>query len=67
MLIEKKADINNKEDNGFTPLMLAAMRGNIQVAALLLEKGADMNAVNKFGKTALQLAEEGAAAYPGQL
>lgn len=43
--------------------MLAAMRGNFQVAALLLEKGADMNAVNKFGKNALQLAEEGALAY----
>ena len=34
-----------------------------QVAALLLEKGADMTAVNKFGKNALQLAEEGALAY----
>ena len=30
---------------------------------LLLEKGADMTAVNKFGKNALQLAEEGALAY----
>ena len=63
MLIERKADINNREGNGFTPLMLAAMRGNFQVAALLLEKGADMTAVNKFGKNALQLAEEGALAY----
>ncbi len=52
MLIERKADINNREGNGFTPLMLAAMRGNFQVAALLLEKGADMTAVNKFGKNA---------------
>ena len=37
--------------------------GNFQVAALLLEKGADMTAGNKFGKNALQLAEEGALAY----
>ena len=33
MLIEKKADINNREGNGFTPLMLAAMRGNFQPPA----------------------------------
>lgn len=63
MLIEKKADINNQEGNGFTPLMVASMRGNFQVVALLLEKGADLSLVNKFGQSALQLAQDGAKAY----
>ena len=38
MLIERKAGINTREGSGFTRLMLAAMRGNFQVAALLLDK-----------------------------
>ena len=41
----------------------AVSDGQAELAKLLLEKGADMNAVNKFGKNALQLAEEGALAY----
>ncbi len=63
MLIAKGADFNGKESSDFTRQMLAAMRGNFPMAKLLIPKGANVNAVNKDGKNALQLAQEGAAAY----
>jgi len=38
------ADIEDRDGDGFTPLLLAAYEGHPQVAALLLEAGADPNA-----------------------
>jgi ankyrin repeat protein len=40
-----------------TPLQLAAELGNVDVMRLLIEKGADVNAVNKNRETALGLAK----------
>ena len=45
---------------GATPLHWAAIRGNGSVVALLLERGADRLAIDGNGKTALELASDGA-------
>ncbi|MBO4956888.1 MAG: ankyrin repeat domain-containing protein [Rickettsiales bacterium] len=55
-LLEKKADVNAKNDYRETPLHWAARNGHVDVVNALLEKGADINAVNNNGYTPLQLA-----------
>lgn len=48
-------DINRKIRGGFTPLHLAAIRGNAAAAELLIQAGADVDAVTKRGNTPLHL------------
>ena len=43
-------------DNGYTPLMYAAARGNAQMVELLIRNGADVTIMGKEGDTALELA-----------
>nr|CAB3221840.1 ankyrin repeat and SAM domain-containing protein 6-like [Phallusia mammillata] len=43
---------------GWTPLMIAAITGQVPMARLLVEKGANTNLKNKIGKTALELATD---------
>lgn len=43
-LLDHGADINAKDDYGFTALTKAAWHGYTEVVKLLLEKGADINA-----------------------
>ncbi len=62
-LVKKGVDINQPENNGYTPLMLAAMRGNDAVVDLLLKMGANPSAQNADGLTAAQLAENAKVAY----
>ena len=45
--------MNGRDADGNTPLILAAFYANPNCVALLLEKGADANATNKAGVTAL--------------
>jgi len=47
--------VNSRNENGFTPLILAVYRGNNEVAKLLVDKGADVNANSAMG-TALMAA-----------
>lgn len=54
-----KSGVNpNKEVGayGLTPLMGAVMRGNLEVARLLLDFGADVNAIDEHDKTPLDYA-----------
>jgi ankyrin repeat protein len=57
-LIDNGADVNAPMRNRVkqTPLMVAAARQNIKVAKLLLAKGADMYALDAFGRSALTYA-----------
>lgn len=56
MLIAKGANIDARDIYGSTPLMYAAKSGNTVLTKLLLEKGAEVNAVNNDNETALYIA-----------
>ena len=56
LLLDKGADVNTKNKDGVTVLMMASVEGQVDVVKLLLDKGADVNAKNKDGVTALVVA-----------
>lgn len=51
-------EANTKNSHGSTMLMFASHRGYINIAILLMVRGASLNARNKLGKTALMMAAE---------
>ena len=52
---KSRADVNKRDQDGMTPLMLAAMNGHDVCAKILLEKGADVK-IHVYGFTALHFA-----------
>jgi ankyrin repeat protein len=52
-LIDSGADVNARDANGDTPMIVAAFHGLNDIVKLLIEKGADVNAKNNLGSTAL--------------
>ena len=56
LLLERGVDMEAKDSNGCTPLLIAVSRGCRDVASLLLERGANKEAKNKGGCTPLHLA-----------
>src|SRR5688500_20231621 len=55
-LIDRGADINQREDNGRTALMFAVINLHYKKIKVLLEYGAGVNAESKLGGTALMVA-----------
>jgi len=56
LLLERKADANRADANGFTPLMAAAMKGcDRAVMKLLIGAGAKVGATNKMGLSAFEM------------
>ncbi len=56
-LLKEGAKINLlREENGMTPLSEAAFHGKLEIANLLIEKGANVTQANRDGNTALHLA-----------
>lgn len=48
-LLDCGVDVNEKRNDGFTALSLAAFFGHTRIVELLLERGADVRAVTRFG------------------
>lgn len=51
--LARTADLNVEDKRGATPLMYASAFGSMDAMKLLLDAGADVNAKNAFGATAL--------------
>ena len=49
-------DPNHGDREGFTPLHFAAQEGSLEAAQVLLDHGADVDRVNRFGNTPLSTA-----------
>ena len=62
LFIKAGIDINSRDKDGSTALMVASERGDVQMAQLLIQNGADVNAKNIDGYTALMY-----VAYKGNL
>ena len=56
ILIEKGADINAKEINGYTPLHFAVMHEKIPIASMLIKHGSNVQSSCNSGNTPLHLA-----------
>lgn len=57
LLEEKGAQVNARDDNGFTPLANAVLEGHTKCVKLLLEKGADKTVKLDSGESLLEVAE----------
>jgi len=55
-LLDKGADVNEKDGVGGTPLFWAVREGHTELAKLLIEKGADVNKGTNIGETPLYTA-----------
>jgi ankyrin repeat protein len=57
LLVARGADLEINNDYNRTPLLLVAREsGSAEVAAVLLDAGADVNAADRYGATSLELA-----------
>jgi ankyrin repeat protein len=56
LLKSQKVDVDAFSHRGTTPLMLASFNGDPKVARLLIDNGANVEARNKKGRTALHIA-----------
>src|SRR5262245_31383944 len=55
-LLTAGAEVDGREEGGWTALLWAAANGNASVAAALIEAGADVDVTNDDGDTPLSLA-----------
>ena len=53
---ELGADVNQRDEEGYTPLHNAASRGDLEVIRFLVEHGADPTAVSRVGQTTADMA-----------
>jgi ankyrin repeat protein len=64
-LLKRGADVNARDKDGKTALMIAAEHGELECVRLLLEAGADRALLDKLGNTALDYARESAKIWKG--
>ncbi|XP_061872017.1 protein phosphatase 1 regulatory subunit 12A isoform X1 [Colius striatus] len=67
LLIQAHYDVNIKDYDGWTPLHAAAHWGKEEACRILVENLCDMEAVNKVGQTAFDVADEDILAYLEEL
>ena len=53
LLLENSANLEYKDEDGYTPLLLASKQGYEAVVKLLLEKGANIESTGKWGLSPL--------------
>src|SRR5262249_36011729 len=56
LLLNRKADVNQRNSSGGTALINAAWRGDLEILNVLLDNGADINAHDDKGQTAAYVA-----------
>ena len=54
--LDKGADVNKKDNDGMTPLLIAVTLGHKEIVELLIAKGADVNVADPFSMTPLHFA-----------
>jgi uncharacterized protein len=57
-LAQLGANVNTANAGGWTPIMMAAARGDLETMTILLEHEADVTPRNKWGATALSEAQQ---------
>ncbi|KAL7148886.1 hypothetical protein ABFS83_05G003200 [Erythranthe nasuta] len=57
LIKHKDLNLEEKDENGFSAVMVAAVGGQIDTFELLVNAGADLETRNKYGETAITLAE----------
>lgn len=57
LLIVLDANINTRDNRGWTPLAISAHHGHAKIVRLLLERGADPDIPNNRNKFPIQLAK----------
>jgi ankyrin repeat protein len=62
-LLDRGANANHADDNGWTALLLACKGQHADAVELLYSRGADMSAMTKGGRTAQMLAPAIVAAH----
>ncbi|XP_041114093.1 protein phosphatase 1 regulatory subunit 12A-like isoform X5 [Polyodon spathula] len=67
LLIQAGYDVNIKDYDGWTPLHAAAHWGKEEACRVLVENLCDMDAVNKVGQTAFDVADEDVLGYLEEL
>ncbi len=53
LLMVNRELVNQKDDRGFTPLIMSTYTGNLELTKLLIELGADVDLAGAAGNTAL--------------
>ena len=56
MLLEAGANTDAARNDGFTPMMIAAQKGHVEVIKMLLADGDNKDAANKNGSTPMIMA-----------
>lgn len=60
---KKNIDLNSKDFAGYTPILIAVQRRNLDIVTLLVSAGADPTIRSKTGERALDLADAAGPAY----
>ena len=55
-LLDLKSNVNSKDLEGITPLMIAASKGYVDLVSILIKAGADVNETSLNGDSAIYLA-----------
>ncbi|CAL1541772.1 unnamed protein product [Lymnaea stagnalis] len=64
MLVTDGANVNKRDNRGYTALMISSEHGYVDLAKILVRNGINVNCQNKLGQTALIIGAEKACSLP---